>query len=119
MSSKKLFYAGQFRRAIWLADESGRFRAEKYFTSSQPRDRAKLQSLIEKHCDERHGIRNKQKFRHEEDGIFVFKSFQDRLFCFEEQDRLYITHGLRKKQDALLRKDLEIAFRLRRHHQAG
>lgn len=119
MSEKGVFYRGRFRRAIWLTDENGRFRAKEYFDARSPEDRSKLQSLIERHCDERLGIRNTQKFRHEEDGIYAFKSFQDRLFCFAEEDRLYLTHGVRKKQDALLRKDLKIAFRLRRHHQDG
>lgn len=114
---KELFYQGQFWAAVWVADEAGRFRGREYFDELLPADRARLEALIQRACDVAIGIRDTTKFRNEGDGIWVFKRFQDRLFCFQDEKTWCITHGIRKKKDKMLAKDLEIARRIREHYR--
>lgn len=53
-------------------------------------------------------IRNPERFKKLEgsDGIYEFKSFQIRIFCFQSGPVLYLAYGLRKKQDRHRKQDI-------------
>lgn len=106
-------YRGAYRTVVFAPDENGRHRGKDYFEDQRAADRAKLQALIERHCEDRFGLRNKEKFRAEGKHVWVFKSFQHRLYCYCEGDTVYITHGFRKKTDRALEAQLKITRRLR------
>ena len=102
---------GSHRTVAWVPDESGRYRGEDFFNELGEKDRAKMMALFERASEG--DIRNKEKFRMEQDGIFCFKSFQLRFLCFMDGPRLCITNGLRKKQDRLPPQELDRAKRIR------
>jgi hypothetical protein len=55
-------------------------------------------------------LHNDQKFKSIGDGIFEFKGFQSRLFCFFDEGRIIIlTHGCIKKRDKLDPADIKKA----------
>lgn len=58
-------------------------------------------------------ITNKQKFKKVDDGLWEFKSYQVRfLGDFRPDRRFVVAHGVRKKKDKHLRKDLSKARRI-------
>lgn len=62
-------------------------------------------------------IRNTEKFNHEKDGIYAFKSFRVRILCFflpgASKRTVVLTHGFIKKREELPSKELEKALRIR------
>lgn len=96
-----------------LVKETDRCEFKNYFDGLHENDRKKFVRLLRLVADH-HPIRNEEKFRHEEDGIYALKSYQDRGLCFfEEGKRLIITHGFKKKKQKLPRRHLKKAKRLR------
>ncbi len=58
--------------------------------------------------------KNEEKFRLEEDGIYVIKSFQARIFCFFDAGKMImLTHGVIKKGDRARPEDLKKAKDIR------
>jgi mRNA-degrading endonuclease RelE of RelBE toxin-antitoxin system len=85
---------------------------KEYFEDLSDADRAKMQTLLERMAT--HGeIRNKEKFRHEGDGFYCFKSFKRRLMCFFDRNDIVITHGFTKKRDRLDPRELDRARRIK------
>ncbi len=80
-------------------------------------DQSKLTRLLEAFV-ERGEIRNTEKFKHEKDGIFAFKSYQVRILCFYLPDAskrsVVLTHGFIKKREELPPKEFEKALRIRK-----
>ncbi len=57
-------------------------------------------------------IRNIQKFRHEGDGIYAFKSPPDKFLCFFfEGSKIIVTNAFQKKSDKLSPNDKKKALR--------
>lgn len=109
-------YEGVYRRTVWVPDSSGKYRGMEYFQSLDGADRARLTAAIELQSNSKIGIRDKTKFRNEGDGIWAFKRYQNRLFCFIDGRDVCITHGIRKKQDRLPPKEIKIAKAIRDHN---
>ena len=62
--------------------------------------------------------RNTEKFRHLEEKIYEFKSYQVRLLCFLEKGRVVVlTHGFMKKKDRTPRAEIEKAKGLMASYQ--
>lgn len=76
----------------------------------------KLDALLGHYADLPLGsLMSREKFKKVEgtDGLFEFKSFQDRLFCALSSDqRVVLLCGVRKKQDKLRPSDVKRAVRL-------
>ena len=92
----------------------------------QERDRRRLIALLD-HTALNGPPRNVEKFKKVEgtDGLFEFKSFQDRIPAFYDgnepdgRGRLVMTHGFRKKGDRMPPGELKRAEQLRsRFHSA-
>lgn len=76
-------------------------------------DQAKVTRLF-KQMAEAGEIRNEEKFVHEEDGIFAFKSFKVRIYCFFDSGKLLLlTHGVIKKQRKARPQDIRHAKDIR------
>lgn len=90
--------------------------AREYIDTLEDKDKSKLLALLNRIVD--HGPpRNKEKFKHLEDGIFEIKSYQDRLPCFYDKNRrnaLVITHGVKKKSPKLPREEIKKAKNMRK-----
>jgi len=72
-----------------------------------------MQALIERQCDSQLGVRDEEKFRSEGDGIWVFKKFQDRIYCYFDGNKVCMTHGLKKKRDRVPPSELKKAKDIR------
>lgn len=96
-----------------LVKETGRCEFIDFFQDLQDKDQKKIYALLE-FVANHHPIMNDEKMRHEGDGIFALKSYQDRGLCFfDDGDHLIITHGFRKKKQKLPKRHLRKAKRLR------
>lgn len=91
------------------------YRGKEYFDALPKARKAKLTSIFERVADFPQ-YRNQEKFRHEREGIFSFKSFQDRLLCFFDGSLICISHGLKKKQDKLPPGEIVKAQTIRAHY---
>jgi phage-related protein len=62
--------------------------------------------------------KNREKFNSLGDGLFEFKSYQDRLAWFYDGvSRIVITHGWKKKRDKAPKSEIDRARRLRAEYQ--
>lgn len=76
-------------------------------------DQAKVFRLFKQMADAGE-IRNTEKFIHEEDDIYAFKSFQVRIYCFFDTGRLLLlTHGFKKQQRKARPEDIKRAKNIR------
>jgi mRNA-degrading endonuclease RelE of RelBE toxin-antitoxin system len=75
-------------------------------------EQKKIFALLQRTAD--NGVHpSDQKFKLERDGIYVFKSFQTRIFCaFHARRIILLTHGVKKKKDKADKADIERAIRL-------
>jgi phage-related protein len=97
----------------WYFDSKGKSLALNYF-EEMPRSRQKkldyflnLMGLMGK-------ISDITKFRHEGDGIYVFKPQPDRFFCFFfEGEKIIITNAYEKKTDKMSSSDFLKSQKLR------
>lgn len=96
----KLLVSGD-KHTIYGLLHHGRCEAEEFLADLSATEQNKLVPLL--HRTAEHGLpSNEQKFKHIGDGIYEFKGFQARLFCFFDKGRLIIlTHGCIKKRDRL------------------
>lgn len=80
---------------------NGTCEAEEYLKELSDKEKNKLIPLLQYTADSG-PPKNEQKFKSVGDGIFEFKGFQSRLFCFFDEGRIIIlTHGCIKKRDKL------------------
>jgi len=92
---------------------NGRSYVEEFIKTLQEDTRDRLIRLIERLAD-KGMLRNDQKFRLEEEGIFAIKQGQVRVYCFFDAGRVIIlTHGTIKKRQKADPEDLKRAKRLR------
>jgi phage-related protein len=86
----------------------------------QESDQKKVIQLLRRAAD--YGLlKNEEKFRKLKSyELWEFKSFQVRLMCFMDGDKLVIlTHGFIKKQDKTPRTEIEKAVRLKMEYLKG
>jgi phage-related protein len=96
----------------------GNVPAMRFFDSLPQQDKRKLLVLFDR-LAEFGQILNREKFKKIEgtNGLFEFKSFQIRMPGFYTTDgRFVITHGFRKKQDAISKAEIETAYEIRQQH---
>jgi phage-related protein len=88
---------------------NGTCEAEEYLKGLPDKEKQKLFPLL-KYTADSGPVKNEQKFKSIGDGIFEFKGFQSRLFCFFDEGRIIIlTHGCIKKRDRLDPADIKKA----------
>lgn len=106
-------YTGPSRRICGLI-ENGNCAIKTFIENLPSSDEKKVVALLKKAASH-WPINNRQKFKLLEDGIFEFKSYQIRIFCFLHTGNLVIlTHGRSdKKKNDLDPEDLRRAKRLR------
>ena len=64
-------------------------------------------------------LKNEEKFRHEGDGIYTIKQNQIRVYCFFDQDKMFIlTHGFIKKSQKADPKQKAKAIKIREEYNA-
>ena len=114
----KVVYAGQEKRILWVEDGPGQFRGEEFFLEIDVKGQARLFALFKRFADVGR-IVNEEKFRHEEDGIYCFKSGQLRIFCFFDGRDVLVTSGTIKKRRRLKRTELDRAKRIRNTYLEG
>jgi len=90
-----------------------------FIDNLEKKDQQKVMALLVRLAD--HGmLGNEQKFRKLEGkgaGLWEFKSFQARILCFFDRERLVIlTHGFVKKSNATPAVEIEKAVRLRKEY---
>ncbi len=87
--------------SIYGLIHNNRCEADEFLLSLSDREKKKLIPLL--HYTAQSGIiTNEQKFKSIGNGIFEFKGFQARLFCFFDKGRIVIlTNGCIKKRNRL------------------
>lgn len=108
-------YRGREKRVVWTPDVSGRMHGKEYYEKLADKERGAFFALFRWMGDVGE-IRNEEKFRHEEDGIYVFKTKRHRLLCFLDGRDVVVTHGIKKQKGKLHRKELQRSQRIRRHY---
>ena len=90
--------------------------ALEYYESLSERDQAKFFYLF-KLMAQMGQIRNTEKFRHLEDGIFEFKAKPYRILCFWTEGRkLILTNGFLKQSQRIRRRDLDLSKTIRQDY---
>lgn len=59
-------------------------------------------------------VKNRERFKHEDDGIFAIKGHQVRVYCFMASDRrVVLTNAVEKKRPKARKEELRQAKRIR------
>jgi len=92
--------------------DNGRKLVSDFIETLAESDQKKMLALLKRSAD--HGLpQNIEKFRHIRDGLYEFKTFGVRLFCFLHKGKMIIlTHGIIKKRQKGDADAYEKAFRL-------
>lgn len=104
----KVQYQGRKKQIELLSENDDD--VEQFLAGLSKRDRRKVDVLFERLGD--HGvINNAEKFKKLEgtDGVFEFKSFQIRLLCFMQRNRVIVCRGLMKKREKHDKADITFA----------
>jgi phage-related protein len=92
---------------IFDPEKKGKFR--KFIEKLPKTDYNKVNKLL-KDTTERGLLKNTEKFKKLETGIYEFKSYQIRIFCFLDNGRIIIlTNGFIKKSQKTPSKEIKIA----------
>jgi hypothetical protein len=103
---------------VWAESTDGRCPAKQFFDELDEREQAKLENLFEMMA-EQGTVRNHEKFKLLEDGLFEFKAHQLRMPCFfDSRNRVVVTHGFRKKRDDAPKAEIERARQIRDSYDA-
>lgn len=98
----KQYHSGPGADILVFEKARGDTPAEKFIDELDAAERRRIVRYIAEYA-ERGSIRNKEHFRHEGEGIYVFKGNQARVACFQVHIRgkrtLILTHGFTKKRD--------------------
>ncbi len=93
-------------------DETGRCEVLDFIERLSDPDLKRVLNLLRLFCDQGE-IRNEEKFQHEEDNIYAFKSFQVRILCTflptTGKRLVVLLHAFRKKKSPLSKSDLKKA----------
>ncbi|MBP9764954.1 type II toxin-antitoxin system RelE/ParE family toxin [Candidatus Babeliales bacterium] len=110
-------YEGQTFTIEWYTNDVGRSEALDYYEKLDIDRQLQLMKLLIWMGD-LGSIRNKEKFRHEGSGIYVFKPQPDRFFCFFfKGGKIIITNGYEKKSDKMSKKDFDKAMRMQQDYE--
>lgn len=97
---------------------NGRCFAQEFIEDLDEPDKKKFIALLQKSADEG-PPKNREKFNHLEDKLYEFKSYQARVICFFEKDKLILlTHGFRKKKDKTPKEEIKRAKMLMEQYQS-
>jgi phage-related protein len=100
-TSEYIVYEGNAFVIEWYFDPSNKSEALEYYNSLDANDRRQLLKLVKRMGDVGE-IKDTTKFRNEGDKIYAFKPQPNRFLCFFNEDqKIIITNGFRKKQNKL------------------
>ncbi len=103
---------------VFAVDAKGNLPAAAFWKKElKPEERRKFMNLFRRLCSVGK-IVNPEQFKHEEDGIYAFKIFQKRLYCFQLGPCWHITNGCTKKKNKADPTELSRAKRIRSEYQA-
>lgn len=103
-------YKGPEFTVEWYYTKDGKSPALEYFISLDREEKIKTMNLFELMATEGK-IFNKQKFRHEGEGIYAFKPKPNRFMCFFfVGKKIIVTNGFLKKKDELSPKEKKRAL---------
>ncbi|MFA7235881.1 MAG: type II toxin-antitoxin system RelE/ParE family toxin [Phycisphaeraceae bacterium] len=63
-------------------------------------------------------ITNTDQFNSERNGIYAFKIWKQRIYCFQDGNEWVLTHGCKKNQQKADPNELDRAERIRKEHLA-
>jgi hypothetical protein len=116
-NKKHIAYEGQIFTIEWYFNDVDRSEALDYYEKLNAERQLQLSKLLIWMGD-LGSIKNKEKFRHEEDGIYVFKPKPDRFFCFFfKGGKIIITNAYEKKTDKMSKKDFDKAVKLQQDYE--
>jgi putative SOS response-associated peptidase YedK len=99
---------------VAIVENNGKCPLQDFLEGLTGSDRNKVFQLFLMFC-QLGEIRNKEKFRKEDDPIWCFKSYQVRIPCFFQPTAskrcLVLTHGFLKKQDKMPKAQIDRAIR--------
>ena len=118
MIDKTIIYSGN-RFDIYAITVQDECPALEFIDNLEDRDQAKIIQLLNVTAD--NGTpSNPEKFKKLEKDIWEFKSYQVRLPCFFEKEKIIvITHGFKKRKNKIPRKQIERAIKLRNDYISG
>ena len=104
---------------IWAMTHENRCPVKEFIDRLETSDQRKVIALFDRLAN--HGILNNEEKFHKLKGkgisIWVFKSFQVRILCFFDQQRLVIlTHGFKKKGNEMPKEEIEKALRFQKEY---
>jgi len=107
---------------IWAITHEDRCPAQEFIDTLQKKDQKKVSALLTRLAD--YGmLGNEEKFRKLEGkaaDIWELKSFQVRILCFFDKERLLLlTHGFIKKSRGTPVSEIDKALRLRKEYVEG
>ncbi len=109
LDKKHIAYEGQVFTIEWYVNDAGKSDALDYYQELDAERQIKLTKLLIWMGD-LGSLRNKEKFRYEGNGIYVFKPQPDRFFCFFfKGGKIIITNAYEKKSDKMSKKDFDKA----------
>ena len=116
--SSSVVYRGSCRTIVCAIAGNGGMPANDFIRTQLNGDqRNKFMALFARMGD--HGsISNPEKFKHEEDKIYVFKIFRVRMYCFQNGIEWVLTNGCIKKRDKADPAELARAKRIQAEHMA-
>ena len=110
----RILFEGSGRKICELI-KNGKSTIRPFLEELETSERNSLLRLIEELG--KRDMRNTEKFRHEGDGLFAIKSGQIRIYCFFDSGNLmFLTNGVKKKQNRARREDVERACNLRDYY---
>ncbi len=102
---------------IYAVTHGDRSRVTDFIDDLQKKDQKKVIALLRASAD--HGLPTNPERFHKLKGVDIceFKSFQVRLLCFRDKDRLIIlTHGFIKKGDSTPKSEIERAVNIQKQY---
>lgn len=106
-------YKGPEFTIEWYFDEKGYSNSKEYYSELDLQQQKKVAHLFRLMGDQGE-ILNIEKFRHEGDQIYAFKSVPDRFLCFFYQEgKIIVTNAFEKKCQKLPPNEKERALKYR------
>src|SRR4030042_1417397 len=109
-----LFHEGRYRSAWLYVREDGGNPVRDFIEThiqSRPNEMNRLIRTIKFICDDERPHR--EKFRHEQNGIYAIKAHQARVYGFQDGHRVIMCHAVFKKRDRAGKEDLKKTDRIR------
>lgn len=95
-----LYFKGTYRSTYFLVDNNGVNRVLDFIMKQNKKrkhDCAKMLSTMKKLCE--YERPNKEMFNYENDGIYVIKAYQMRIYGFFDEDSFIMCRAAIKKRD--------------------